>query len=168
MTGVRGGSGMGRHTPFSDGENQQSTLRLGLSSVLCHVIGWDRLVIDQDGSVIGPGSAVNHKGSQGSSPLPFRKGLGELCETCHSKTVFSLSIHQIFTMLSYSRLAVWQKCIMWTSCGWHGNIGSYNNLIHRKMETNQLYQQEINNWKLQGFFNLFHRVHPDEKAWIVS
>lgn len=64
------------------------------------------------------------------------------------KTSVSLHGHQIFTVLYYSGLAVWQKCIMWTSCGWHGNIGSCNNGVARKIENDQMYQQEINNWKL--------------------
>lgn len=88
------------------------------------------------------------KAPEGILLFPLEKGLDELCETCHSKTVFSLRSHQIFTMLSYSRLAVWQKCIMWTSCGWRGYTGSCNNRAHSKIETNQMYQQEINNWKL--------------------
>lgn len=87
-------------------QNQLSTLRvgLGLASLPRH---W--LVTDKDRSVIGSGSAVSHKDSQGDYLISFKKRLDELCETCHSKTVFSLHVHQIFTMLSYSGLALRQR-----------------------------------------------------------
>lgn len=131
--------GRARHTPLAlwDGADRAHSNRACPRSRR-HVIGSDRLFIDEDSSVIGPDPAVNHKGSRGILPLLSEERLDELCETCHSKAVFSLRSHQIFTMLSYSRLAVWQKCIMWTRCGWHGSIGSCNNRVHSKIETNQM------------------------------
>ncbi len=67
------------------------------------VIGWDRPVT--------PG------GLRGISPSPSSEdacGLNGLCIWCLSRTLPSLHFYQIFIMLSYSTLTVWQNSIMWT------------------------------------------------------
>lgn len=149
MTGVKevGTRPVTHHWPTSTEPDSQGTLRLGLSSPHLYVIGWDKLVADWDRAVIGSDSAVSHRAPRGMAPS-LRKRLDGWCEWCHSETVFSLPAYQIFTMISYSRLTVWQKCIMWTSWSRRGDIGSWNNRLFRKMETNQMYQWEKNYRKL--------------------
>ena len=138
----------GRHTPLGPTDRTNGA-RLRLKAVLTSLPRhWLRQACYRLGQVCHwLRWCCQSPGLPRDSPLPFRRRLDGLCETCHSKTVFSLGIHQIFTMLSYSRSAAWRKGIMWTSCGWHGNIGCCNNRLHRKIETNQMYEQEINNWK---------------------
>lgn len=73
------------------------------------------------------------------------KRLDALCETCHSKTVFHYTA--IKYLLCFLILA-WQfdkNALCEKSCGWYGNIGCCNNCFHRKIGTNQMYQQEVNN-----------------------
>ncbi len=67
------------------------------------VIGWDRPVT--------PG------GLRGISPSPSSENacwLNGLRIWCLSRTLPSLHFYQIFIMLSYSTLTVWQNSIMWT------------------------------------------------------
>lgn len=58
------------------------------TSVCSTVIGRDRIVIDLDASVIGPGNAVTHTSPWGSLLTSSLKRLHEFRETCHSKAVF--------------------------------------------------------------------------------
>lgn len=84
----------------------------------------------------------------GPSPHSQRTEVGWAIWNMPLKTSVSLHSHQIFTVLYYSGLAFWQRCIMRTSCGCHGNTRSYNNSIHRKIE--KKYKKTcllINNWK---------------------
>lgn len=93
---------MGRHTPLSlSVRTNRARSDGGRFLVLSHTI-W--LVIDQDRPVAGSNSTANHKVSRGDSRFPFRERLDELCKTRHSKTVFSLRFHHIFTALSFSSL----------------------------------------------------------------
>lgn len=85
---------------------------------------------------------------RGPSPRSQREEVGWVMWNMPLQTSVSLHSHQIFTVLYYSGLALWQKCIMWTSCGCHGNIGSYNNCVHRKIEKNTKNLLVINNWKV--------------------
>lgn len=119
--------------------------------LLFTVIGWDRPVT--------PG------GLRGISPSPSSENacwLNGLRIWCLSRTLPSLHFYQIFIMLSYSTMTVWQNSIMWTrwpqivtrkceitftrKVGKHGNKQNvhcswkflshpYNLVMHFKMHT---------------------------------
>lgn len=87
---VSGGSGTGRHLAPQT-KPKRAVLRLALTPLCSNVIGWDRIVIDLDRSVIGPGSAVTHKVSQGESPHPLTEEAAWLTWNMPLKT--SVSLH---------------------------------------------------------------------------
>lgn len=64
-------------------KTNMATLRRGPTPLRSIVIGRDRIVIDLDGSVIGPGNAVTHTSPRGSLLTSSLKRLHELHETCH-------------------------------------------------------------------------------------
>lgn len=88
---VAGGSGTDRQTCATGPLQTKPTgLRSDRrpTSVCSNVIGRDRIVIDLDASVIGPGNAVTHTSPWGSLLTSSLKRLHEFHETCHSKPVF--------------------------------------------------------------------------------
>lgn len=116
--------------------------------LLCCHIGWDGFFYQLRQVCHWSWQCCQSRGLPGDPLLTLAEEGGWVMWNMPLKTSVSLRSHQIYTVLPYSRSAVWQKRIMRTSCGWHGDTGSCNNCPHRKMETNQMYQQEINNWKL--------------------
>lgn len=148
---VSGGNGVGQtHTTWPSRQNQQNRARSDWSCPHSAAMSLAETGFLSTRTALSLVLAVPSiiRAPRGDAPLVLRKEVGWVMWNMPLKTSVSLHSHQIFTVLYYSGLAVWQKCIMWTSCGWHGNIGSCNNCVRRKIEKDQMYQQEINNWKL--------------------